>query len=89
METKIMKVIAQTEATKVQTKNGEKPKCIIRLKELGGEYADEFQCSLLGDIALTRFDIGKLVAVSLRFSKHENNGVIYQDISVNEIIPIN
>lgn len=89
METKVLKVIAQTEATKVQTKNGEKAKCIIRLKELGSDYADEYQCSLLGDIAKTRYEVGKLVAVSLRFSTHESNGVIYQDITANEIVPIN
>ncbi len=89
METKVLKVVAQTEATKVQTKNGEKAKCLIRLKELGGDYADEYQCSLLGNIALTRFDIGKLVAVSLRFSTHESNGVYYQDIMANEIVQIN
>jgi hypothetical protein len=89
METKVLKVVAQTGITKVQTKNGEKAKCLIRLKELGGDYADEYQCSLLGNIALTRFDIGKLVAVSLRFSTHESNGVYYQDIMANEIVQIN
>ncbi|MBO7417485.1 MAG: hypothetical protein J6U14_00915 [Bacteroidaceae bacterium] len=89
METKVLKVVAQTEVTKVQTKNGEKAKCMIRLKEVGGEYADEYQCSLLGDIALTKFAVDKLVAVSLRFSTHESNGVYYQDIMANEIAQIN
>lgn len=84
-----MKVVAQTEVTKVQTKNGEKAKCFIRLKELGGEYADEYQCALLGDVANSKFTFGQLVAVSLRFSTHENNGVYYQDIMPNEIVAIN
>ncbi|MBQ6747442.1 MAG: hypothetical protein IJR07_10415 [Bacteroidaceae bacterium] len=89
METKVLKVVAQTEITKVQTKNGEKAKCLIRLKEVGGDYADEYQCSLLGDNAQKRYEVGKLVAVSLRFSTHESNGVFYQDIMANEIVQIN
>ena len=89
METKVLKVIAQTEPTKVQTKNGEKAKCMIRLKEVGGDYADEYQCSLLGDVAQNKFAVGKLVAASLRFATHESNGVYYQDIIANEILPVN
>ena len=89
METKILKVVAQTEVIKVQTKDGEKAKCFIRLQELGSKYADEYQCSLLGDIAKSEFTPGQLVAVGLKFSTHESNGVYYQDIMVNEIIPVN
>jgi len=89
METKILKVVAQTEATKVQTKDGEKAKCFIRLQELGNKYSDEYQCSLLGDIAKSKFAPGQLVAVGLKFSTHEINGVCYQDIMVNEIVPVN
>ena len=89
METKILKVVAQTEAIKVQTKDGEKAKCFIRLQELGSKYADEYQCTLLGDIANSEFAPGQLVAVGLKFSTHENNGVYYQDIMVNEIVQFN
>lgn len=89
METKILKVLAQTEVTKVQTKDGEKAKCLIRLQELGSKYADEYQCSLLGDIAKSKFAPGQLVAVGIKFSTHESNGVCYQDIMVNEIVPVN
>ena len=89
METKILKVLAQTEVTKVQTKDGEKAKCLIRLQELGSKYADEYQCSLLGDIAKSKFAPGQLVAVGLKFSTHKNNGVYYQDIMANEIVPLN
>ncbi len=89
METKILKVIAQTGTTNVQTKNGQQAKCMIRLKELGGDYADEYQCALWGDDARCNFAAGKQVAVSLRFSTHENNGTYYQDITVNEIVPVN
>ncbi|MBR4381183.1 MAG: hypothetical protein IKP48_08000 [Bacteroidaceae bacterium] len=89
MVTKVLKVVAQTEVIKVQTKDGEKAKCFIRLKELGNDYSDEYQCSMLGGIAKSKFAHGQLVAVGLKFSTHENNGVYYQDIMVNEIVQIN
>ncbi len=89
METKILKVVAQTEVTKVQAKNGELAKCFIRLKELGNDYSDEYLCPLLGEMANKVFAPGQLVAVGLRFSTHENNGVFYQDIMANEIVLIN
>ncbi len=92
MQTKICKVIAQTEPTYVQSKkseNGQLAKCYIRLRELGGDYEDEYQCALLGNIALCKFATGKTVVATLRFTTHEANGVYYQDIVVNDIVPIN
>ncbi|MBP3833123.1 MAG: hypothetical protein ILA03_04090 [Bacteroidaceae bacterium] len=89
METRILKVVAQTEVTKVQTKNGELAKCFIRLKELGNDYSDEYQCALLGEAANKKFTPGQLVAISLRFSTHENSGVHYQDIMANKIALLN
>lgn len=92
MQTKILKVIAQTEPTYVQSKkseNGQLAKCYIRLRELGGEYEDEYQCVLLGNIALCRFETGKTVAAALRFQTHEANGTWYQDIVAQEIVPMN
>ena len=91
MQTKICKVIAQTEPVYVQSKkteSGQTPKCYIRLRELGGDYGDEYQCAVLGNLALCRFQPGKTVAASLRFSTHENNGVLYQDITAYEIVEI-
>ena len=91
MQTRICKVIAQTEPVYVQSKkseNGQLAKCYIRLRELGGDYEDEYQCALLGDLALRRFDPGKTVAASMRFSTHEANGAFYQDITATEVIPL-
>ena len=91
MQTKICKVIAQTEPVYVQSKkteSGQLAKCYIRLRELGGDYEDEYQCTLLGNIALCRFQQGTTVAASLRFSTRENNGAWYQDIIANDIIKI-
>ena len=92
MQTKICKVIAQTEPVYVQSKkseSGQLAKCYIRLRELGGDYEDEYQCALLGNIALCKYATGKTVVATLRFSTHEANGAYYQDIVANDIVPIN
>ena len=92
MQTKICKVIAQTEPVYVQSKkseNGQLAKCYIRLRELGGDYEDEYQCALLGNIALCKYATGKTVVATLRFSTHEAKGAYYQDIVATDIVPIN
>ena len=92
MQTKICKVIAQTEPVYVQSKkseNGQLAKCYIRLRELGGDYEDEYQVALLGNIALCKFVTGKTVVATLRFSTHEANGAYYQDIVATDIVPLN
>ena len=92
MQTKICKVIAQTEPVYVQSKkseNGQLAKCYIRLRELGSDYEDEYQVALLGNIALCKFVTGKTVVATLRFSTHEANGAYYQDIVATDIVPIN
>ena len=92
MQTKICKVIAQTEPVYVQSKkseNGQLAKCYIRLRELGGDYEDEYQVALLGNIALCKFVTGKTVVATLRFSTHEADGAYYQDIVATDIVPIN
>ena len=92
MQTKICKVIAQTEPVYVQSKkseNGQLAKCYIRLRELGGDYEDEYQCALLGNIALCKFAAGKTVVATLRFATHEANGAYYQDIVATDIVPLN
>lgn len=91
MQTRFLKVIAQTEPIYVQSRkneNSQMAKSYIRLRELGGEYEDEYQCTLLGPLAECRFPVGTVVAASLRFRTHENGGNWYQDIVVNEIVPV-
>ena len=91
MQTKILKVIDQTAPVFVQSKkseNGQLAKSYIRLRELGGDYEDEYQCAIFGNLATTKFEKGKTVAVSLRFQTYEANGTFYQDIVANEIHPI-
>ena len=89
MQTKICKVIAQGEPTYVQSKkteSGQLAKCMIRLKELGGDYEDEYICAMFGNLALCKFAEGKTVIVSLRFQTHESNGSYFQDVVANEIV---
>ena len=92
MKTVICKVIAQSEPVYVQsrkTESGQLAKCYIRLREIGGDYEDEYQCTMLGNLALCRFAPGTTVAAALRFSTHESNGAYYQDIIANDIVQLN
>ena len=91
MKTIIAKVIAQTEPVYVQSKkseNGQLAKSYIRLRELGGDYEDEYNCTMFGNLAECKFAVGKKVVAALRFSTHEANGAWYQDIVANEIVTI-
>ena len=91
MQTRICKVLAQTEAVYVPSKksdNGQLAKSMIRLKELGGDYEDEFICAMFGNLALCKFAVGETVIVSLRFQTHEANGSYFQDVVANEIVKI-
>ena len=87
MVTKILKVLAQTEAVYVPSKksdNGQLAKSMIRLKELGGDYEDEYICAMFGNLALCKFVPGSIVAAALRFQTREQ----FQDIVANEIVKI-
>ena len=89
MQTRICKVVAQTEPVYVPSKkseNGQLAKCYIRLRELGGDYEDEYQCAMLGNLALCKYAVGKVVIACQRFQTHESNGTFYQDITVVDIV---
>ena len=88
MQTKILKVVAQTEAVYVPSRkagSGHVAKSVIRLKELGGEYEDEYACVAFGNLAECKFVEGDLVAAALRFQTREVNGQFYQDVVATEI----
>ena len=93
METKILRVVRQGEAFSVQSQkseSGQIQKCNIVLRELGGsKYENEFACSMLGPLATCRFYEGDLVAATLRFSTHEHQGQVFQDIEATDIVKIN
>ena len=54
MKTSIMKVVAQSDVLYIPSKKqegGQLAKCLIRLRELGGQYEDEYLCALFGNLA--------------------------------------
>ena len=92
MEAKILKVVQQGEAFAVQSQKaegGQTMKCNIVLQELGGKYENEYVAAMLGNLAQCRFYAGDVVATTLRFSKREYNGQVYQDILITEIKKLN
>ena len=92
METKILRVVRQGETFSVQSKNsdgGQIQKCNIVLKELGGKFENEYVCAMLGNLAACRFNEGDVVAATLRFSTHEYQGQVFQEILATEIVKLN
>jgi hypothetical protein len=92
METKILKVVRQGEAFSVQSskqESGTIQKCNIVLKELGGKFENEYVCAMLGNLAACRFNEGDLVVATMRFSTHEYQGQVFQEILATDIVKIN
>ena len=92
MEAKILKVVRQGEAFSVQSakqESGVIQKCNIVLKELGGKFENEYVCAMLGNLATCRFCEGDVVAATLRFSTHEYQGQVFQEILATDIVKIN
>jgi hypothetical protein len=84
----ISEVIAQSDVLYVPSRkqeDGRLAKSYIRLRELGGQYENEYLCTLFGNLATCNFAEGDLVAAALRFQTHEVNGQYYQDIIANDI----
>ena len=92
METKILKVVRQGEAFGVQSAKAESgtiQKCNIVLREMGGKYENEYVCAMLGNLAACRFCEGDVVAATLRFSTHEYQNQVFQEILATDIVKIN
>ena len=87
-----MKVVRQGEAFSVQStksESGEIKKCTIVLRELGGsKFENEYACSMLGNLAGCRFYEGDVVAATMRFSTHEYQGQVFQEILVTDIVKL-
>ena len=92
METKILKVVRQGEAFSVQSAKAESgtiKKCNIVLRELGSKFENEYVCAMLGNLAACRFNEGDLVVATMRFSTHEYQGQVFQEILATDIVKIN
>ena len=88
MYTQIMRVVQQGETFAVQSQkseNGQMMKCNIVLQEMGGKYENQYAAAMLGNMAQCKYAPGELVAVTLRFTTHEHNGQVYQDILVTAV----
>jgi len=92
METRILLVVRQGEAFSVQStkaESGSIQKCNIVLRELGGsKFENEYVCAMLGNLAACRFYEGDVVAATLRFSTHEYQGQVFQEILVTDIYKV-
>ena len=100
METKILRVVRQGEAFSVQSakaEGGSIQKCNIVLREMGGsrsaegrlqgkKFENEYVGAMLGNLAACRFYEGDVVAATLRFSTHEYQGQVFQEILVTDIV---
>ena len=93
MKTNIFRVVSQGNVSYIPSSkeaNGQLAKCDIRLKVLGGsKFGDEFVATLFGNLAQCKFTEGDVVVAVLRFSVHEVNGCLYQDVVCNEIVKLN
>ena len=92
MEAKPFRVVRQGEAYSVQStkaEGGQIQKCNIVLKELGGsKFENEYVCTMLGNLAVCRFYKGDVVAATLRFSTHEYQGQVFQEVLATDIVKI-
>lgn len=92
METMILRVVSQGTVSYIPSRKvegGQLAKCYIRLRELGGSNANEYVCTMFGNLALCVFHEGDVVAASLRFRAQESGGNFYQDVTINEMVKLN
>ena len=93
METRLLKVVRQGEAFSVQSskqESGQISTCNIVLKDLGGsKFENEFVCTMLGNLAGCKFYEGDVVIATLRFSTHEYQGQVFQEILATDIVKLN
>ena len=92
METKILRVVRQGETFSVQSnkqESGQIQKCYIVLRELGGsKYENEYAYTMLGNLAGCRFYEGDVVIATLRFSTHEYQNQVFQEILATDIVKL-
>ena len=91
MKTFIFQVVSQGDVTYIPStkqEGGQLAKCVIRLKEFGGKYGDEYACTMFGNLAQCKFYDGDLVVASLRFQVHEVNGTVYQEVIANDVVKL-
>ena len=91
METKILKVVKCGEMFTVKSEkseNGQLNKRNLVLKALGGKYENEYAVAVLGSAATLQFYENDMVVVTLRFSTHEFQGQVFQEVLATDIVKI-
>lgn len=82
-----LKVISQGQPQNYPKQDGtQSVKCQIVLQEIGNQYEDAYVCTMLGNLAQSRFYPGDLVYANIRFGTHQYNEQTYQDITVQDLI---
>ena len=72
-----------------KAEGGQLAKCVIRLRELGSSYADEYVCTMLSNLAQCEFLEGDVVAASFIYFVREVDGKLYQKVVCNDIVKLN
>ena len=91
METKILKVVKCGEMFTVKSEkseNGQLNKRNLVLKELGGKDENEYAVAVLGSAATLQFYENDMVVVTLRFTTHEFQGQVFQEVLATDIVKI-
>ena len=92
MPTNIYRVVQQGEAFAVQSQKaegGQLMKSNIILQEMGGKYENQYVGAMLGDLALCKLQKGDVVAATLRFTTHQFEDKVFQDVLVTDLYKLN
>jgi hypothetical protein len=54
----------------------------------GKKFENEYVCAMLGNLAACRFYEGDVVAATLRFSTHEYQNQVFQEVLATDIVKI-
>ena len=83
------KVVPSRSAISCCASCGSIQKCNIVLRELGGsKFENEYVCAMLGNLAACKFYEGDVVAATLRFSTHEYQGQVFQEILATDVVKV-
>jgi len=81
---RIVRIISQGQVTNVTKTDGTIiQKCNVVMRELGGQYENAYVATLFSPV-IGQFQPNDVYAVSLRFQAHEHNGVVYQDVFLQD-----
>lgn len=64
---------------------GQLMKCNIILQEMGGKYENQYVAAMLGNLAHCRFYPGDMVVATLRFTTHQFEDRVFQDVLVTDL----